>query len=151
MRIELICEKQQEGEAATHSYGRDSLIQVSFGQVSLILQLLNGPVYKGLVRGADIMGRQCSSNCVRKSDSYPFAPEELKRSVAVGEIVRSTENATSFHGKTFPAQHLEQGQQPHPVLQVLDQVLHPHRRLSLAQVRVDPVDKGLPLDPLLLI
>ena len=42
-------------------------------------------------------------------------------------------------------------QQPHPVLQVLDQVLDPHRRLPLAQVRVDPVDKGLPLDPLLLI
>ena len=97
------------------------------------------------------MGAQCASQCVRKIDPYPFAPEELKRSVAVGEIVRSTENPTSFHRKTFPAQDLEQGQQPHPVLQVLDQVLHPHRRLSLAQVRVDPVDKGLPLDPLLLI
>ena len=40
---------------------------------------------------------------------------------------------------------------PYPVLEVLNQVLHPHRRLSLAQVRVDPVHKRLPLDPLLLI
>ena len=40
---------------------------------------------------------------------------------------------------------------PHPVLQVFDEVLDPHRRLSLAQVRVDPVHKGLPLDTLLLI
>ena len=88
---------------------------------------------------------------LQKKDSYPLAPQELKSSVAVGEIVRATENATSFHRKTFPAQDLEQGEQPHPVLQVLDQVLHPHRGLSLAQVRVDPVDKGLPLDTLLLI
>ena len=39
MSIKLICEKQQEGESATQSYGRDSLIRVSFGQLlPLILQ-----------------------------------------------------------------------------------------------------------------
>ena len=112
-------------------------------------------IWSSLVNIAIIKQRRyrpkCAWNCRTKSDPYPLAPEELKGSVAVWEIVRSTEDSTSFHGKTLPAQHLEQGQQPHPVLQVLDQVLHPHRRLSLAQVRVDPVDKGLPLDPFFLI
>ena len=49
----------------------------------------------------------------KRSCSHPLAPEELKRSVTVGEIVRSSKNSTSLHRETFSAQHLEQGQQPH--------------------------------------
>ena len=65
MSIKLICEKQQEGESATHSYGRDSLIRVSFGQLSLILQFLNRRVYKWLVRGIDHC-TMCIKLCEKK-------------------------------------------------------------------------------------
>ena len=59
------------------------------------------------------MGAQCASNCVRKIDPYPFAPEELERSVAVGEIVRSPENPASFHRKAFSAQNFEKSEKLH--------------------------------------
>ena len=69
-------------------------------------------VYKGLW-GTDCVTGQEFATETKRSCSHPFAPEELERSVAVGEIVRSSKNSTSLHWETFSAQHLEEGQQPH--------------------------------------
>ena len=49
----------------------------------------------------------------KRSCSHPLAPEELERSVAVGEIVRSPENPASFHRKAFSAQNFEKSEKLH--------------------------------------
>ena len=108
--------------------------------------------------------------------THPLAPEELQGGVDVAEVVRPPQHAASLHRQSLPAQHLQQCQQLHTwpanifnkfqiflistkyfynnnltVAEIIDEVLHFHGWLPLAEVGVDPVHEGLALDTLLLI
>ena len=63
----------------------------------------------------------------------------------------SPQHSPSLHGQPLTTENLEESQELDSISEVISQVLNLHWRLSLAEVRVDPVDESFALDSFLFI